>query len=139
MGHFNFIDEDEDDVIDLEDTDDVIEIKEEIKRAATEAGIFSFEEDIPERRTLADPEVKEKAAKGRSKRRRRTQTKDYAGKRADGWSYCCAHPKHLSNLCEREQAKEGISCTCSCHEERGFDLDDAVRRYEDEEVIDLFA
>lgn len=139
MGSFNFIDEDDDDeIIDLEDTDDIVEVKAEVKRAAAKAG-FAFEEEIPTKRTLADPEVKAKAAESRKSRKRSTKGKDYAGKRADGWSYCCAHQKHLSNLCEREQTRELITCACSCHEERGFDLEDAIRRYEDEEVIDLVA
>lgn len=123
---FNFIfEEDEDEeVIDLEESD----------------SSFNFEEAIPTKKSaLADPEVQAKAREARSSKRRRTKTKDYAGKRADGWSYCCAHIQHLSNLCEREQAKEGVGCTCSCHEERGFDLENEIRRYEDEEYIDLFA
>lgn len=136
MGFFTFVEEDEDnEVLDLED---VVEIKQEVERAAKTAG-FQFEDDIPERRTLADPEVKARAAEGRTRRRRRTSTKDYAGKRADGWSYCCAHREHLSNLCERIQVTDHLECKCGCHEERGFDLEDAVRRYEDEEVIELFA
>lgn len=139
MGSFNFIDDDDDDeIIDLEDTDDIVEIKAEVERAVAKAG-FSFEEEIPTKRTLADPEVKAKAAQSRSSRKRRTKTKDYAGKRADGWSYCCAHRDHLSNLCEREQVTVSTDCACYCHDERGFNLADAVRRHEDEEVIDLVA
>lgn len=125
MGHFIFIEDDDDDeeIIDLElDNDE-----------------FQFEEDIPDKRTLADPHVQAKAAQSRTSRKRRTKTKDYAGKREDGWSYCCAHKDHLPNLCEREQTREGLTCTCPCHEDRGFNLDDSIRRYEDEEIIDLFA
>lgn len=126
MGNFNFVmDDDEDEeIIEIEVNDNTSEI-------------FSFEEEIPTKRSaLSDPEVQAKAQRSR---KRSTKAKDYHGKRADGWSYCCAHMKHLSNLCEREQAREGMECSCPCHEERGFSLEDTVRRYEDEEIIDLSA
>lgn len=98
-------------------------------------GDFDFAEDIPEALTITDPEVKAKAAKGRQRRRRKVENQSYDNKRAAGWSLFCAHQEHLPNLCERYQLTEGYTCTCDCHERRGFVRPDELSESDDEAFV----
>jgi hypothetical protein len=121
---FNFIFEDEDEEIDLTEPEE------------DELGL-SFEEEIPERKRITDPEVRPKA---QGNRKRRVSTLSYDGKMAAGWSYLCSHKEHLPNLCEREQDADKVTCSCPCHSERGYvyQQSEYIPGSDDDEIISLF-
>ena len=130
---FNFvIVEIEEDTLDLSDILGDDEEEEKIEVSSFE---LAFTEEVPEARTISDPEVRTKAQESRSKR-----PGSYADKVAAGWSYCCAHKRHLPNLCEREQDRGVLTCTCECHEARGYERPEPERlhRSDDEEEILIF-
>lgn len=132
-------DTEEDEELDLSD---LFESKED-KAIQTESDGLQFEEDIPERKSLKDPEVRAKA----SDSRKRT----YVSKEerlAQGYSfYCAAQPyneyefdrsrPHYSNLCEEDQNRGKISCTCPCHELREYARPESkyIPGSDDEEII----
>lgn len=95
---------------------------------------FEVEESIPPAARLTDSKVKEKAKRGRKKSPAKM---DYAGKRELGWSLFCAHKDHLPTLCEKDQTDGKVTCTCQCHEARGFKLPepDDVSGSDDEEIL----
>lgn len=100
------------------------------------AGAFAFEveESIPPPSKLTDDKVKERAKRGRKKSPAKM---DYAGKRALGWSLYCAHMDHLPTLCEKAQTDGEVTCTCECHEARGYKLPEPndVSGSDDEEIL----
>lgn len=100
------------------------------------AGDFTFEveESIPPAARLTDPKVKAKAKEGR---KRSPAKMDYEGKRALGWSLFCAHKDHLPTLCEKDQTDGKVTCTCECHEARGFKLPEPeqLSGSNDEEIL----
>lgn len=111
---FNFSFEGEDDdeeYLDLSDNE-----PRPIETVELEGVSFAFTDEVPDKKTLADPNVKRKAQESRSKR-----PGNYQDKKADGWSYACAHQKHLPNVCEKEQDRGTLECSCPCHEERGYE------------------
>jgi hypothetical protein len=105
---FNFVDDDDEELLDLE-------TERPIEDVQVDGLNLAFEDEIPEAKTLADPEVKARARQSRGKTLR-----SYDDKIEAGWSYACAHPRHLPNFCEKEQERGNLECSCSCHEARGF-------------------
>lgn len=139
---FNFLDEGEEDeeVLDLSD----LEVKKTPKakskktKKVRDSSGFSFEEDIPPARSITDADVQTKA---RSAKRSRSVSKmSYDNKKEHGWSFYCAHPHHLPTLCEGAQDEDKVTCTCSCHEERGYarSKPEYIPGSDDEEIILLF-
>ena len=122
---FNFIFPEE------EDDDEELDLSDLYEPATVEVDEFAavFEEDIPERKTLKDPEVKEKV---RSTRKSTAVTEEAVNERkANGYAfYCARYPyseygfdrtrPHYSSLCEQDQDRGKISCTCDCHTQRGY-------------------
>ena len=98
---------------------------------------FDFEDKIPRPRSITDKDVQAKARQGR---RSSLNSASYEKKREAGWSLYCSHKKHLPTLCEREMDADKISCTCSCHEARGYIYQqlEYVPGSDDEEIISLF-
>lgn len=117
--NFNFVDEDEE----YDEDDEILDLSVLSDDGPDEAPVqvsgltFEIEEEIPEKLSLTSPEVKARAKRGR---RRSPAKMDYSGKLSLGWSFYCAHMKHLPTLCERGQTSGEVTCTCPCHEERGY-------------------
>ena len=125
---FVFIDEaqDEDD-----ETLDISDLTPK-KKTAKKDSRFNFIEDIPAPKSLADPKVKNKARESRQ-----SKPRTFDDKMSSGWSYMCAHKEHLPNLCEREQERGQVSCSCPCHPERGFVLSEpeSLHRSDEQEIV----
>lgn len=131
---FNFVEEDEQ-VQEEDEGFDWSEFEDEDKETIEVDGLeLAFDDEIPEARSITDPEVQKKAKKSRKKKRKK-QSRE--AKKERGVSYLCASPNHYLNLCEREQRKGIISCTHKCHTERGFSVD-SVSDSDDEEFTFSF-
>lgn len=120
--HFNFIEDDDDEELDLSDL---------LEPATVEVDELAavFESDIPERKTLKDPEVRSKARESRKAGFSTDEAK--AERRANGVAFYCTHfpyneygfdnsRPHYSKLCEQDQDRGKVTCTCHCHRERGY-------------------
>lgn len=121
---FNFVEDDDEEFLDLADVEND---EQEVDGIG-----FAFTEAVPERKTLADPEVKTKAQASR-----RAQPRAYGDRVAQGWSLYCAHQQHLPNLCEREQDRGKVECSCPCHPKRGYVYrePESLHRGDDEEEV----
>ena len=135
---FTFIDED---TVEDEDTLDLSDIFEQ-EDSDDNTGL-EFEDDIPQAKTLSDPKVKDKAASSR-----KAKTVDYETNIKNGVAfYCARHPfneyefdrsrPHYSNLCEKDQSRGQITCTCSCHDFRNYTRPESkyVPGSDDEEIL----
>ena len=136
--NFTFIDEEED-----EDTLDLSDVFEETEVESDSDPGVEFEEDIPEARTLTDSTVKDKAAKSRGRK-----TVDREANLEAGYSfYCAAQPfneyefdrsrPHYSTLCEKDQSRGNITCTCPCHAIREYTRPEPeyIPGSDDEEIL----
>jgi len=136
-------------VFDEEDTEDEeLDLSDLLEPDTVEVDEFAavFEEDIPERKTLKDPEVKQRA---RESRKTASVSEEAVQERKDnGYAfYCARYPyneyefdrsrPHYSNLCEQDQTRGKITCTCDCHAKRGYVRPESeyVPGSDDEEIL----
>lgn len=105
-----------------------------ISKKSSQVNKFRFEDAIPRAKSITDKDVQKRAKQGRQ---RSISNMSYENKKEAGWSFYCSHKQHLPTLCERAQDNYEVTCTCTCHKERGYIQPEPKRlsTSDDEEII----